>query len=172
MIEKSTTQKALAMFFDYPSREFHLRELSRVLKLSMPTIIAATDKLAKEGLVIKAKDKILTKTKANRENSWFIRQKRVYNLERIYASGVLDYISKAYNCPKAIILFGSFSRGEDIENSDIDIAVFSNKRLNLEVKAHEKLLKRNISIHEINIEKISQEFRSNLANGVLMEGSW
>ena len=52
MIEKSTVQKVLEVFFEYPSREFYLRELSRLLKLSMPTIISTTDTLSREKLII------------------------------------------------------------------------------------------------------------------------
>lgn len=172
MIEKSTIRKVLDAFFENPSREFYLRELSRLLKLSMPTIISTTDKLAKENLIIKTKGKVLTKVMANRENANFVKSKRVYNLELIYNSYIVDYLSKSYNQPKCIILFGSFSRGEDIEKSDIDIAVITNKKLDIDLPEYEKKLKRAINLHEINLSKISEEFRANLANGIVLEGSW
>ena len=172
MIEKSTIQKVLAIFFENPSREFHLRELSRLLKLSMPTIISATDKLAKENLITKEKGKVVTKVTANRDNIDFTRLKRMHNLELIYQSSIIDHISESYNNPKAIILFGSFSRGEDIEKSDIDVAVMTNKRLSLDLLKYEKILKKPISIHEVNLDKISKEFKANLLNGIVLEGSW
>ena len=172
MIEKSTIQKVLAVFFDNPSREFHLRELSRLLKLSMPTIISATDKLAKESLILKKKGKVITKVMANRSYIDFARLKRLHNLELIYKSGIMNHFSESYNQPKAIILFGSFSRGEDIEKSDIDIAIITNKKLNLNLQKYENILKKVISVHEVNLDKISKEFKSNLANGIVLEGSW
>ena len=174
MIEKSTIQKVLAVFFDNPSREFHLRELSRLLELSMPTIVSSTDKLAKEKLIIKEKGDVLTKVMANREGEYpdFIKYKRLYNLELILNSGIIDYLSKAYSQPKAIILFGSFSRGDDIEKSDVDIAVIASKRLNLDLSKYEKMLKRAVSVHEVNLDKISEEFKANLLNGIVLEGSW
>ena len=172
MIEKSTIQKVLEFFFRNPSKEFHLRELSRLLKLSMPTIISATDALAKEGLVTKIKSDFTTKTQANRENINFIRKKRVYNLEIVYDSGIADYLLKIYNHPKAIILFGSFSRADDIESSDVDIAVITKKKMSLNLPEYEKFLNRNISIHELDLGKISREFKSNLLNGIILEGSW
>ena len=172
MIEKSTTKKVLEAFFENPSREFHLRELSRVLKLSMPTIISATDKLAKEKMIIKEKGKVITKITSNRDNIDFARLKRLHNLEQIYNSSLITHISEAYNQPKAIILFGSFSRGEDIEKSDIDIAIITNKKLDLDLSKYEKILKKSINLHEVNLDRISKEFKSNLLNGIVLEGSW
>src|SRR3989344_1809859 len=109
MIEKSTIWKVLEIFFENPSKEFHLRELSRLLKFSMPTIISTTNELYKENLIVKNKGKVLTRTMANRENINFLRHKHLYNLERIYTSGIADYLSNVYNHPKTIILFGSYS---------------------------------------------------------------
>lgn len=172
MIEKSTIERVLEIFFENPAREFHLRELSRLLKLSMPTIISATDTLSRENLIIKAKGRVLTKAKANRESEKFLRHKRVYNLKKVYDSGIVDYISISYNHPKAIMLFGSYSRGEDTENSDIDIAVLTKKNLSLSFAKYEKTLKKGVNIHEIDLDRISPEFKSNLANGIVLEGSW
>ena len=172
MIEKSTIERILAVFFENPSRDFHLRELSRVLKLSMPTIISATDKLSREKLITKEKGNVLTKVMANRENINFTRHKRLRNLELIYESGLIEYTSNSYGHPKCIILFGSFSRGEDTEKSDIDIAVITKKKLNLDFSQYEKVIKRSINLHEADIEKVSREFKANLANGIVMEGSW
>ena len=172
MIEKSTIQKVLAVFFGNPSREFHLRELSRLLKLSMPTIISATDKLAKEKLIIKEKGKVITKVAANRDDIDFARHKRLHNLELIYNSSLISHLSESYSQPKAIILFGSFSRGEDIEKSDIDIAIITNKKLNFDLSKYENIFKKSISLHEIHLDKISEEFKANLLNGIILEGSW
>lgn len=172
MIEKSTTKRVLEIFFENPSREFHLRELSRLLKLSMPTIILATDILSKERLIIKTKEKVLTKLAANRENIDFTRYKRLYNLEKIYASGIIDYLLDVYNHPKNTVLFGSFSRGDDVEDSDIDIAIITKKKLSLDLSKYERILNKGISIHEVDLDKVSEEFKANLANGIVLEGSW
>ena len=172
MIEKSTIQKVLEIFFENPSREFHLRELSRLLDLSMPTIISATDRLAKDSMIIKEKGKVITKVLANRDSIDFTRFKRLHNLELVYESGIVNHLSESYCQPKTIILFGSFSKGEDIEKSDIDIAAVTNKKLRLDLSKYEKNLKREISLHEISLDRISREFKANLLNGIVLEGSW
>ena len=172
MIEKSTREKISEFFFKNPSKESHLRELSRLLKLSMPTIISVTDNLAKENLIIKIKSGFITKVHANRESVRFIRKKRIYNMAMIFESGIVEHLLKIYNHPKAIILFGSFSRGDDIEKSDVDIAVITKKKVSLNTTEYEKFLGRSINIHEMDLNEVSEEFRLNLANGIILEGSW
>ncbi|MBI4452943.1 nucleotidyltransferase domain-containing protein [Candidatus Woesearchaeota archaeon] len=172
MIEKSTREKVSEFFFRNPSKETHLRGLSRLLKLSMPTIISVTDDLAKENFIIKIKSGFITQVQANRESIKFIRKKRIYNLAIVFESGIVEHLVKIYNHPQSIILFGSFSRGDDIEKSDVDIAVITKKKVDFDARQYEKSLGRNISIHEIDLNDVSKEFRLNLANGIVLEGSW
>ncbi len=172
MIEKSTKVKVLEFFFRNPSKETHLRELSRLLKLSMPTIISATDDLAKENLINKIKSGFITKVHSNRESVRFIRKKRIYNMAMIFESGIIEHLIEVYNHPKSIILFGSFSRGDDIEKSDIDITVITKKKADFDSSKYEKFLGRTISIYEIDLNDVSKEFKLNLMNGIVLEGSW
>ncbi len=171
MIEKSTIRLVLKEFFVYPTLQIHLRELSRRIDLSLPTILTATKSLLQEKLLIKKENKVLTILQADRANIRFIRKKRVFNLETLYESGIVDYLSKEYNFA-TLILFGSFSKGEDIENSDIDLAIITENEKNLNLEKYEKYLKRKISIHEINIKQVSKEFKISLQNGIVLEGYW
>src|SRR3989338_9228307 len=123
MVEKNNIQKVLSYFFMFPTREIHLRELSRIIKLSMPAILSAVNQLKREQLVEVRKGRVLTIVKARNENTLFVRLKRLHNLENLYLSGLVDTIYSVYKRPRAIICFGSYSRGDDIETSDIDIAI-------------------------------------------------
>lgn len=171
MIENNNTLRVLGWFFNFPTSETYLRELSREMKLSMPAIIAAVNKLQKENLVIVQRKKALTTVKANLDCKMFLNLKRVNNLEKLYTSGLADYLSSSFNKPQAIICFGSYSRGEDIEKSDIDIAIIEGTEKEIPFEKFEKLLKRKISIHHIKLSKISEEFKSNLCNGIILEGA-
>lgn len=170
MLEKNNTYKLLEVFFDSPGREFHIRELSRITKISAPTILLAVELLEKRGFLITYKKGNLKIVKASSTTA-FYRSKRVRNMEKIYESGLVDYLINKYENPKAVVLFGSFSRGDDIETSDIDIAVLTTAHKELDLKSFEKKLARKISIHEVDIKKISNEFYNNLINGILMEGA-
>ena len=172
MIEKNSTEKVLREFFENPSTMFYLRKLSRLLGKSLPTIITVTDSLAREKLIIKKKEKVVTTLIANRENEDFIRRKRIHNLERLYESGIVDFLIKEYNHPQTIVVFGSFSRGEDIETSDVDIAVNTGKKLKIDLSAYENNLKKTINLHESVFSRQGGKLKISLMNGVVLEGSW
>jgi predicted nucleotidyltransferase len=170
MIEKTTIQKVLQYFFIHPTIEIHLRELSRKLKLSMPTILSTIAELKKEKLVDVTKTRVLTTIKANLDNPRFIHLKRVYNLEQLYKSELVVFLEKLYNRPQAIVCFGSFSRGEDLEKSDVDLAIITLKEKNIDLTNFEKRLHRKISLHHINLSKCSGNFKANLYNGIVLNG--
>ena len=170
MIEKTNTNKILELFADYPTKEFHIREIERILKISVPTVISSIEKLKKRNMILVEKSKALTKLRANIEKPEFISLKRIINLSKLYESGIINYLIEKYNYPEAIVLFGSYSLGEDIEKSDIDIAVITDKHIDLELDIYEKKNNRQISIHEINLSRISKEFLTNLCNGIVLYG--
>jgi predicted nucleotidyltransferase len=72
--------------------------------------------------------------------------------------------------PEAIILFGSFGKGEDNEESDIDISVIGGKNLRIDCKIYGKRLGRNINLVRLqNLRTASKEFRTALANGFVLK---
>lgn len=171
MIEKNNIQRVLGWFFDNPTTETHLRELSRAMRLSMPAILSAVKKLENLNLVAVKKGKAVTAIRANLENISFARLKRIYNIESLYASGLVDYLHKEFKIPKAVICFGSYSRGEDTEKSDIDIAIIGSAEKQLQLGKFEKKLKRSVSIHNIFLNRVSEEFKANIYNGIILEGA-
>lgn len=170
MIVKNNVLVVLEVFFDNPTREFHARELSRKTGLSIFTVLEAIKTLTKNDL-IRVKKKGNLKIVAASHSVAFIRAKRIRNLEKIYDSGVVDYLIKAYDKPETIVLFGSYSRGDDVENSDVDIGVITNIHKELDLRKFEKSLSRKISVHEIELKKISREFHNNLINGIILDGA-
>jgi len=156
-------------FFDYPRKNFQIRELSRDSKIANPSAIEYTRRLLKEGLIIKEKISTYYSYKANRESKIFRFYKKIDIITRLHDTGLIEHIDNS--CfPKVIILFGSASMGEDTENSDIDIYVNSKaKKLNLE--KYEKALKRKVNIlFEEDFNKINKELKNNIINGTIMEG--
>ncbi len=169
MITKDNNLRVMELFFKYPEQKFHLRELERLTGLSLPGIKKIEKKLEKENLLSTKKEAIVTNVYATR-NEKFIILKRAYNLYSIYISGLLDFLRKHYEEPEAIILFGSYSRGEDISTSDIDIAIITQKQSIPNLSIFEKRLGRPIKIYEIKIEKAEPEFLNTLANGIVLHG--
>ncbi len=104
----------------------------------------------------------------NRDNLRIVDLKRIENLKLLVESGFMDYLRE--NLPgKQIILFGSYSRGEDIERSDIDIAVIGKEKV-IEVKNFEKRLKRNININFYNTMPTDENLKNNIMRSIMLEG--
>ncbi len=171
MVKRENKQeKIMKVFFNFPSRRFHIREISRLTKIPVSTVSRIIkDILKKDLLLIKRKTPIL-ELEANLDSKDFVNKKKEFNIFKIKDAGLLDFLISKYNEPEAIILFGSYSRGEDIEKSDIDILVITNKKINLDLEKYEKLLKRKIHLLEMNIKEIKTELLNNLINGVILQG--
>lgn len=162
--------KIMKAFFNSPSQNFHIRELSRLTKIPVSTVSRIIkDILKKDLLSVKRKTPIL-ELGANLESKNFIQHRKEFNISQIKNMGILDFLISKYNEPEAIVLFGSYSRGEDIEKSDIDILVVTNKRIAPNLEKYEKLLQRKIHLLEMNIKDIKPELLNNIINGIILHG--
>ncbi len=169
MIQKYNRYKILQEFFDFPRKDFQMREISRRTKLAQPSVINHLKALLGENLIIKEKKGIYPTFRANRNNELFKLYKKFDLILRINQNGLIDYIFD--NCvPNCIILFGSASKGEDIEESDIDLFVQAKeKKLNFE--KYEKQLNRKITLFfEENFSGLSKELKNNILNGIVLKG--
>jgi len=166
---KDNYQEVLNVFFDNPSSKFYIREIARLTRLNPNTVINISDKLIKEGLIKKEKKKHVVELFAEVDEKFKI-LKRVNNLGRIYDSGLIEFLDEKFSS-EAISVIGSYSRGEDIEESDMDIVIISKKEYeNLDLSKFEKILNRKIHLIVCNYKKISNEFYINLINGIVLKG--
>lgn len=169
MLTKNNSFKIIRIFFDSPEKKFHIREIARITRLSPPAVMKIAEKLSKEGLLISEKGKVVTDLSASKSEK-FIQIKRSFNLYSLYECGLVAFLRNVYEEPEAIVLFGSYSRGEDTSKSDIDIAVITGKRIMPDIKRFERPLCRKISIDEINIKEAEDSFLNSLANGIVLYG--
>ncbi len=110
------------------------------------------------------------KIELNRENQKVIWLKRVDNLKQIYESGFIEYLYEQYP-PAAIILFGSYSLGEDTYQSDIDIAIIGNKEKDIDLTDYEKILERPININYYkSLKEIDNNLKINILRGITLKG--
>ena len=170
MYIKNNNKKVLDLFFIFPRRQFHLREIARLVKLNPNTVSKILNDLVNEELIKKETSAVTVNFWANLDNERFIFEKRISNIKNIYYSGLIDELVKKYNNPDAIILYGSYSRGEDIEDSDIDIAMISKRKADISLEKYEKKLERGIHLLEVDLQKIKKELLNNLINGFIIHG--
>ncbi len=155
----------LEPFFVDPSREYNIREVARLLSISPAT---ASKKLAlfeKEGVLKSREERMLILYKANVEGTTYKEVKKFFTLWSIHKSGLVEALDEHYYKP-TIILFGSSSKGEDVQESDVDLLVISEVTKEFsDRKKFEKKLKR--GIHLITVKSIKELKNNHLANNVL-----
>ncbi len=167
---KDNKQRLLTVLFAKPEYHFHIRELAREVKLHPNTVITITNQLQKETIIIKKKFKHLVEVFCDTDSMQYKRQKQLFNLAQVQESGLLDELVQFYHHPKAIILFGSFSRGEDLSESDIDLAVVTSLKDTPDLSAFKKKIQRSIHLLTLEYKDMSPEFYNNLINGIVLYG--
>src|SRR3989338_3396697 len=123
----------LRLLFINAGNPMNGREMAQSLTVSQPAISKALPLLEKNSLVLVKKDprsKRLLIT-PNRENNEVIWLKRADNLKQVYESGLVKFLNDSLP-GTTVILFGSYSSGEDTMQSDIDLAVIGIKYKDME----------------------------------------
>lgn len=168
MLEKTIDMRVLHWFFTHPTTPTGLRELTRALDVSLPSVSNAINELEQHELVTVHARKPVARIQANR-NTAFIRAKRIANLEQLYTSQLIDAIQDAHPSAHAIICYGSYARGEDDEKSDIDIAVTTPVNPDFTTEPYETRLHR--TIHLTSLHNAPELLVKNINNGVIMQGA-
>ena len=168
-LDNSNLWKIKKSIFENPTKRFHVRELARITKLNPNTITNLSEKLGKQEIIIKEKKKHLSEIYANIKSKKFITAKRIFNLSQLYSSGLVDFLEREY-LPRVISVVGSYSRGEDIEKSDIDIVLIGSKEKISEFERFEKILSRKIHLISTGYKQMTHEFYTNLINGTILAG--
>ncbi|MEK6757660.1 MAG: nucleotidyltransferase domain-containing protein [Nanoarchaeota archaeon] len=173
MLQNCTELKIARVFFREPTTPHYLKEISRKSKIAHTSISKVLPILKKE-LIIKERIEQKGKRKfpifsANLESSSYKNYKKINNLLELVSSGAISFIKESI-MPKVIVLFGSYAKGEDIENSDIDLFVGSSpQKINL--LNFEKILGRKIQIHfKKNFNEYPNELKNNILNGSVLSG--
>ena len=168
--------KISELFFKEPEREFHVRELAKLLKRSPTTISKYLKEYGSKKILISKRKLNHLLFKADTESVKFKQLKLNYNLNVLHESGLIEYLVEAFNQPEAIVLFGSFSKAEDNKNSDVDILIISSKKQEPNVEKFEKKLNHKIQlfIHsKKKLEKLknkNKELFNNWINGIVVYG--
>lgn len=169
MLEKYNRYKLLKIFLFSPSESFRLRELSRLSKISPPSVMNYLKEFEKEELIKIFKKREIPYYQSNIDNEDFVFYRKIAVLYELHNSGLIDYLWEKL-APESIILYGSYAKGEFIEQSDIDIFIVG-KEGKIELGNYEKKL--NATIHlmfEEETKNIPKNLRNNLCNGVVLRG--
>lgn len=165
-------QRIIRLLCVRAGKQFNALALAKSLKVSQPAVSKAIPYLEKLGMIKSEKDKESGRfsIELNRDNHKVVQLKRADNLKVIYESGLADFLEKEF-AGATIIIFGSYSNGTDIYNSDMDIAVIGRKDKQINLETFEKILEKKVNINFYkSFKEIHQHLKENLFNGIVLSG--
>ena len=151
-------------FFMNPTAKLRVRQIEREMKMPLPSVIRYCKELEKEEILRKESSSGVSTYCADRNSKKFLLEKRLFNIKVIFESGLIEHIIKEYFNP-VIALFGSYSKGEDTEESDIDLYIETPKKQEFDLKKFEKILKHRIQV--FNYRKIKDVPNHHLSNNII-----
>ena len=168
--------KLLSFFFCFPVIEITLNGLVSATKISKSSAQRAVGVLIKEGFLNK---KVIGKSwllSCNQKHPYNFSRKIAYFLWLILDSKMVYTLRRHYPSAKALVLFGSYRKGDNAEGSDIDIAVELVQETALKIvdfAVFDSLgYQKNVlvRVHVFSRKKITSTLFTNIANGIVLDG--
>jgi predicted nucleotidyltransferase len=168
---KSIKERIKDHFLANPTQKLRVRQIEREVEVPLPSAIRYAKELEKEGILKTVSIAGVTAYTANRSSKALLLEKLTYNLRTLHETGLVEHIIKEHSNPP-IIVFGSYSRGEDTEDSDIDIYIETSKKTDIDLTAFENRLKRKIQVfqHRKITDIKNRNLANNIINGIVLNG--
>lgn len=168
-------RNCLFWFFDYPDIEISLNDLSDNLGIAKTTARKVVLQLEEENFLIRKELGRVWRISCNKEHPYNHTVKIYYHAEFIHMSGIIEEIYKKVPNARAIVLFGSYRKGDDTEKSDVDIAVevLGDKEIKIVELGKMNIGYREgvtVNLHIFSRNKIDLNLFSNIANGIVLDG--
>lgn len=169
MKTKNIKQRIKEHFFVNPGSKLRVREIEKLLKLPLPSVIRYCKELKQEGILTTITTGNVVFYTGDRANKSFLLEKKLYNIKAIYGSGLIEVLKIELSNP-VVMLFGSYSKGEDMENSDIDLYIETPSKKEINLEKFEKILKRKIQAfrHKSIGEIKNLHLSNNIINGIIL----
>jgi len=152
----------LKLFIENPHNSYYLRESARLLKMDPMTVKRALTLFVADEILLKNEEKNQILYKANIDSLAFRYLKISYNLSWLQKKGVPEFIQHHMNTVTSILLFGSYAKGENDAESDVDMLTISLSK-NIPVAELSKLLKRDVNLINFTPAQWSQQSKTNKA---------
>jgi predicted nucleotidyltransferase len=173
MLQNCSIMKVAGVFFDEPTKEHYLIEISKKADIAHTSVknylnVLKKNSIINEKIEIKGTRKFPIYT-AEINNKDYKEYKKIYNHLELLESGISAFLKEKL-MPKVIVLFGSYRKGDDTEESDIDLFLECQKE-DLDLSQFEKRLKRKIQLHfKTRFNHYPMELKNNIINGIVLEG--
>ncbi len=134
------------LFFETQEKSYHIREVARLKGMSPMTARKLLKELVNEGLLQVEKGKLYDRFSANEGHDLFRVESRSYFMRRLFKSGLVGFLERKLHLPRAMVLFGSCSKGEVLNESDVDLFLLSDSKKEVELGDFEEKLGREIQL--------------------------
>jgi len=174
MLQNYNIWKTASVFFYEPTGQHYLKEISIKTKVAHTSVKKHLQKLIKQKIVLEKPEKkgkrIYPIYSSNLEGKNYRHYKSIFNIDNLFISNLTKYLEESI-MPKSIVLFGSYLKGEDIEDSDIDLFIEA-EEVDLDLSKYEKKLKKRIQLHyNKDFNKYPVELKNNILNGKTLYGN-
>lgn len=124
MGRQSKEEDILYLFFNHPSKRWRFSEIREKVKIADNKVSRWLKAFERGGFIIKIKlSGKMPYYVANYGSPIYQNRKRLFAYRMLYDSGLLYYLSSLEKAD-AVIIFGSFTRGDWFCESDIDIFIY------------------------------------------------
>ena len=170
MEHKSSLLRVLETFALEPMRIHYIKEIAKKIGLAPTSVKLHVKYLLKNSVILKKKGEIFSGYIANRDNADFVFYKKILNLIKLKESGLPAILTDSL-FPEAIVLYGSYAKGDDIEQSDIDLLIITKVKKRFNTDKFETILQRKIHIiYQESLNKLSKELKTEIINGIIIQG--
>jgi len=171
VIAKNIKNEIKEHFFINPSQKLRVRQIERLLSLPLPSVIRYCKELETEKILERVQIGNVVFYTGNRNSDAFLLEKKLFNIKQAYSSGLISYLKRELSNP-GIILFGSYAKGEDREESDIDLYIETPSKKTLNLEKFERILSRKIEVFRFKaISDIkNKHLANNILNGITLSG--
>lgn len=171
MLQECSILRVANVFFREPTKMHYLTAISKSVDLAHTSVKQHLEDLEKQGIIRKTVEKrgkrLFPSYTANIQQQEYRHYKQAHNLHSIQK--LTRYLADTL-MPRCIILFGSYQRGEDDEESDVDLFIECKKKP-VNLQQYEKEIRRKIQIHfNEDFTTYPSELKNNIINGIVLHG--
>ncbi|MDP3918324.1 MAG: nucleotidyltransferase domain-containing protein [Nanoarchaeota archaeon] len=171
---ESKEVKIMKLFFEKPTKKWHFEEIIKDAQIARSKANNWLKKFIQEKLIRKVKKEgKMPYYISNYNLPEYKNRKKIFALEEMHNSGLLNHLDSLQKV-KTVIIFGSFSRSDWYEDSDIDIFIYGNseglKIANYEIKLH-KDIQLFICKNKKDLRKLGNGVIKNIIKGNIIKGN-
>lgn len=147
---------------DSPYEKYYLREAARLLNMSPMTVKRSLDFLLNNKLIVKEVSKNRILYSANMQNPAFKHIKISRSLSMLLQKDVVEFIKKKVPGVNAVILYGSYAKGEETRDSDMDMLVIAPAKKDISGEIS-KIMGKDVNVSFFSPAEWSRQARTNRA---------